>query len=172
MEKVLVLNSFAYSIFWPFTFRAILILLFAKAYRSEVSKVFLCVIFQTSIFKSLLKDMKARDHLMEGWKRLGLNIVSFTIYCRKQAGTVVSLAANIACLLSVLLKPYMPEISETIQSQLNAPSKCNVVYKDFVCHLPPGHIIGTVSKGLFEPLLVHCVWKKYRLMSACVLQAG
>ena len=63
---------------------------------------------------------------------------------RSRAGSVVSLAANIACLLSVLLQPYMPQVSATIQQQLNAPENCNIVYEDFVCHLPTGHTIGKV----------------------------
>ena len=63
---------------------------------------------------------------------------------RSRAGSVVSLAANIACLLSVLLQPYMPEVSATIQQQLNAPDTANIIYEDFVCHLPPGHTIGKV----------------------------
>ena len=56
----------------------------------------------------------------------------------------MSLAANIACLLSVLLQPYMPGVSATIQQQLNAPDTANIIYEDFVCRLPPGHTIGKV----------------------------
>ncbi|XP_060596345.1 methionine--tRNA ligase, cytoplasmic-like [Ruditapes philippinarum] len=70
---------------------------------------------------------------------------------KRRAGSVVSLAANISCLLSVLVQPYMPQISATIQGQLNAPSSCNAVYQDFVCHLPPGHKIGTPSP-LFQKI--------------------
>ncbi|XP_052234080.1 methionine--tRNA ligase, cytoplasmic-like isoform X4 [Dreissena polymorpha] len=70
---------------------------------------------------------------------------------KSRAGTVVSLAANLACLLSVLLHPYMPEVSATIQCQLNAPQSCNVVYEDFVCHLDPGHKIGQPSP-LFQKI--------------------
>ncbi|KAL4234118.1 hypothetical protein ACF0H5_005771 [Mactra antiquata] len=68
-----------------------------------------------------------------------------------RAGTVVSLAANLACLLSVLLQPYMPQVSATIQGQLNAPPTCNVIYQDFVCHLVPGHKIGKPSP-LFQKI--------------------
>ncbi|XP_052815564.1 methionine--tRNA ligase, cytoplasmic-like isoform X2 [Mya arenaria] len=70
---------------------------------------------------------------------------------RKRAGSVVSLAANLACLLSVLLQPYMPEVSATIQRQLNVPDTCNVVYQDLVCHLSPGHKIGQPSP-LFQKI--------------------
>ena len=33
----------------------------------------------------------------------------------------------------------------SIQQQLNTPENCNVVYEDFVCHLPTGHTIGKVN---------------------------
>ena len=33
----------------------------------------------------------------------------------------------------------------TIQQQLNALENCNIVYEDFVCHLPTGHTIGKVN---------------------------
>ncbi|KAL3859984.1 hypothetical protein ACJMK2_010161 [Sinanodonta woodiana] len=61
---------------------------------------------------------------------------------RHKAGTVCSLCANIGCLLSVLLQPYMPDVSRTIQEQLNAPQECYFIYKDFVCQLLPGHKMG------------------------------
>lgn len=64
---------------------------------------------------------------------------------RRRAGTVVSLSANLATLLSVLVQPYMPAVSDTIQGQLRTPPQCNVIYKEFVCQLPPGHKIGKVS---------------------------
>lgn len=72
-------------------------------------------------------------------------MIIYDLTFRSRAGAVVSLAANIGCVLSVLLQPYMPEVSATIQKQLNAPDTCNVVYEDFVCHLPAGHNIGKVS---------------------------
>ena len=67
-------------------------------------------------------------------------LVSF----RARAGTVTGMAANIACLLSVMVQPYMPEISATIQSQLSAPPECNVLSDSFLCYLPAGHQIGQV----------------------------
>jgi len=63
---------------------------------------------------------------------------------RARAGTIVGLAANIACLLSVLVQPYMPEVSKTIQTQLNAPPSCNIIHHEFVPQLLPGHRIGKV----------------------------
>eukprot|EP00058_Branchiostoma_floridae_P011230 XP_002596718.1 hypothetical protein BRAFLDRAFT_78382 [Branchiostoma floridae] len=70
---------------------------------------------------------------------------------RARAGTVVGLCANIACVLSVLLHPYMPDISTQIQAQLAAPVDVNVVGDRLVCHLAPGHKIGQ-PKPLFEKL--------------------
>lgn len=34
------------------------------------------------------------------------------------AGSLLGLCANVVCLLSVLLQPYMPSVSEEIQAQL------------------------------------------------------
>ncbi|XP_022343888.2 methionine--tRNA ligase, cytoplasmic-like [Crassostrea virginica] len=70
---------------------------------------------------------------------------------RQRAGTVVSLCANIATLLSVLVQPYMPAVSATIQHQLKTPPDCNVIHKELVCRLPPGHKIGKPSP-LFEKI--------------------
>ena len=70
------------------------------------------------------------------------------IYCfffRLRAGTVIGLADNVSCLLSVLLEPYMPETSSIIQAQLNTPKTVNVTTDTLVCWLKEGHQIGTVS---------------------------
>ena len=67
-----------------------------------------------------------------------------------KAGTVVGITANISCLLSVLLQPYMPKVSKTIQEQLNAPKECNVVIEKFVSYLPTGHKIGQVRIELTQ----------------------
>ncbi|KAK3106651.1 hypothetical protein FSP39_024573 [Pinctada imbricata] len=83
---------------------------------------------------------------------------------RSRAGTVVSLGANIAALLSVLLQPFMPQTSATIQSQLNMSADCNVIHHDFVCVLPPGHKIGKPSP-LFqkiEPTVITELKKKFQ----------
>lgn len=68
-----------------------------------------------------------------------------------RAGSVVSLGANVAVLLSVMLQPYMPETSKTIQEQLQAPAECNVISEMFVCYLPEGHKISKPSP-LFKKL--------------------
>uniref|UniRef100_A0AAQ5ZNT9 Methionine--tRNA ligase, cytoplasmic n=1 Tax=Amphiprion ocellaris TaxID=80972 RepID=A0AAQ5ZNT9_AMPOC len=74
---------------------------------------------------------------------------------RQRAGTVTGVSVNIACLLSVMLMPYMPEVSQTIRNQLNAPQSCVSTMLQgngtFVCSLCAGHRIGTVSP-LFQKL--------------------
>lgn len=69
--------------------------------------------------------------------------------CRQRAGTVTGVSVNIACLLSVMLSPYMPAVSQTIRDQLNAPPSCiNTMLEGngtFVCSLSAGHRIGAVS---------------------------
>ncbi|MEQ2196452.1 hypothetical protein XENOCAPTIV_028354 [Xenoophorus captivus] len=71
---------------------------------------------------------------------------------RQRAGTVTGVSVNIACLLSVMLLPYMPAVSQTIRDQLNAPQSCiNTMLQGpgtFVCALRAGHRIGTVSVTL------------------------
>lgn len=72
----------------------------------------------------------------------------FLLY-RKRAGTVTGVSVNIACLLSVMLFPYMPTVSQTIRDQLNAPqSIISTMLQgagNFVRALSAGHRIGTVS---------------------------
>ncbi|XP_037073303.1 LOW QUALITY PROTEIN: methionine--tRNA ligase, cytoplasmic-like [Pollicipes pollicipes] len=70
---------------------------------------------------------------------------------RRRAGSVIALSANISCLLSVMLQPYMPETSATIQRQLCAPDAVNVLGDAFACALPAGHRIGTPAP-LFEKI--------------------
>ncbi|KAM6289134.1 LOW QUALITY PROTEIN: methionine--tRNA ligase, cytoplasmic [Aegotheles albertisi] len=70
---------------------------------------------------------------------------------RQRAGTVTGVAVNVAALLGVLLQPYMPGVSATIQGQLRIPPRCIVLSHSFTCTLPPGHRIGTVSP-LFQKL--------------------
>ncbi|XP_069614661.1 methionine--tRNA ligase, cytoplasmic isoform X2 [Ranitomeya imitator] len=68
-----------------------------------------------------------------------------------RAGTVTGMAVNMAALLSVMLQPYMPSISEVIQEQLLMPQEASVLTMDFHCILPQGHRIGAVSP-LFQKL--------------------
>lgn len=86
----------------------------------------------------------------EPWKRIKGGDAD-----RQRAGTVTGVSVNIACLLSVMLFPYMPTVSQTIRDQLNAPQ--SVVSSalqgggTFACALRAGHRIGTVSP-LFQKL--------------------
>ncbi|XP_039602472.1 methionine--tRNA ligase, cytoplasmic [Polypterus senegalus] len=89
--------------------------------------------------------------LNEPWKRLKGSDTD-----RSRAATVTGVAINMACLLSVMLQPYMPTVSATIQEQLQAPPLCNVLTEEFVCVLPAGHKIGTISP-LFQKLEVEQV---------------
>ncbi|XP_043542353.1 methionine--tRNA ligase, cytoplasmic [Chiloscyllium plagiosum] len=82
----------------------------------------------------------------EPWKRIKGSDAE-----RKRAGTVTGVAVNVACLLSVMLLPFMPTVSAAIQWQLQAPEQCNSLTDRFVCMLRAGHRIGTVSP-LFEKL--------------------
>ncbi|XP_046333263.2 methionine--tRNA ligase, cytoplasmic-like [Haliotis rufescens] len=70
---------------------------------------------------------------------------------RARSGCVVSLSANIACQLSVLLQPYLPVTSGIIQEQLNAPADCNIIVSNFTCQLKSGHKIGKPSP-LFQKI--------------------
>ncbi|XP_034022025.1 methionine--tRNA ligase, cytoplasmic isoform X2 [Thalassophryne amazonica] len=88
----------------------------------------------------------------EPWKKIKGNDAEM-----QHAGTVTGVSVNIACLLSVMLLPYMPTVSQTIRDQLNAPDGCIHTMLQgtgtFVCALKPGHHIGAVSP-LFQKLEV------------------
>ncbi|XP_037108694.1 methionine--tRNA ligase, cytoplasmic isoform X1 [Syngnathus acus] len=75
----------------------------------------------------------------------------------QRAGTVTGVSINVACLLSVMLLPYMPAVSRTIRDQLNAPDSCvSAMLRGtgaFTRVLDAGHRIGTVSP-LFQKLEV------------------
>ena len=43
--------------------------------------------------------------------------------CSCRAGSVLSLCANITCLLSVMMQPYMPQVSQQIQEQTQVGEK-------------------------------------------------
>uniref|UniRef100_A0A671PGG8 Methionine--tRNA ligase, cytoplasmic n=1 Tax=Sinocyclocheilus anshuiensis TaxID=1608454 RepID=A0A671PGG8_9TELE len=84
-----------------------------------------------------------------------LRDVSMCLCRRQRAGTVTGVSVNVACLLSVVLEPYMPSVSHTIRQQLQAPPTCvSAMLQNtgtFICTLPAGHCIGTVSP-LFQKL--------------------
>ena len=65
---------------------------------------------------------------------------------RIRAGTVTSVGVNLACLLSVLLEPYMPTTANIIWEQMNAPKAVTKsLTLKFTEMLPAGHKLNTVS---------------------------
>jgi len=64
---------------------------------------------------------------------------------KSRAGTVVGLSVNLACLLSVLVQPYLPTLSSKLQEQLAAPEEVNVIPEQFHMMLQSGHTIGVPS---------------------------
>ena len=69
---------------------------------------------------------------------------------QSRAGTVVGLSVNLACLLSVLVQPYLPNLSNKLQDQLAAPKEVNVIPEQFHLMLPTGHKIGDPSPLIEE----------------------
>lgn len=68
---------------------------------------------------------------------------------------------NIAALLSVMLQPYMPTVSATIQAQLQLPPPaCSILPTNFLCTLPAGHQIGTVGLRVEEPASLRISFEK------------
>lgn len=61
---------------------------------------------------------------------------------KKRAGTVIGISVNLACLLGVLIQPYMPALSRNLESQLAVPPTINFIPTTFSALLPPGHRIG------------------------------
>lgn len=59
---------------------------------------------------------------------------------KARAGTVVALSINISCLLSILLKPFLPDMSAELQKQLN--TDMDLLPTSFTQLLPPGHKIN------------------------------
>ncbi|XP_066029111.1 methionine--tRNA ligase, cytoplasmic-like [Pocillopora verrucosa] len=70
---------------------------------------------------------------------------------RSRAGTVIGITANLSWLLSVLVHPFMPGVSEEIQRQLQVTDEGNVVLDNFIPYLETGHKIGT-PKPLFHKI--------------------
>jgi len=72
---------------------------------------------------------------------------------KERAGTVIGLATNVSALLCILIKPYMPAISSTLQQQLALADDKFVIPDNFVQLLPTGHVSGTPAP-LFQKLEV------------------
>jgi len=69
---------------------------------------------------------------------------------KSRAGTVVGISVNLACLLSVLIQPYMPGLSRELQKQLAAPQSVNFIPHKMSILLPPGHRISEPSPLVAE----------------------
>lgn len=68
------------------------------------------------------------------------------IVCRMRAGTVIGICCNLACLLSALLAPYMPNVSRQIRTQLGLDASSYGYIPDIITNiLPTGHKIGKPS---------------------------
>jgi methionyl-tRNA synthetase len=68
-----------------------------------------------------------------------------------RAGTVVGISVNLACLLSVLIQPYMPNLSLELQTQLGVEAgSMDFIPENFSILLPPGHRIGEPSPLVAE----------------------
>ncbi|KAM9814290.1 methionine--tRNA ligase, cytoplasmic [Neosynchiropus ocellatus] len=138
----------------------------AMELQQEDKKLLALVGWELQQYIQLMDKVKIRDalkHILnisrhgnqyiqvnEPWKKIKGGDVD-----KQRAGTVTGVSVNIACLLSVMLMPYMPTVSQTIRDQLNAPQSCvNTVLQGtgkFVCVLGAGHPIGSVSP-LFQKL--------------------
>lgn len=70
---------------------------------------------------------------------------------KSRAGTVIGLAVNLSALLSILIQPYMPDISAQLQDQINVSKNAYAIPDFFVPMLMPGHKTGTPSV-LFQKL--------------------
>jgi len=74
-----------------------------------------------------------------------VNSMLFCCCCSLRAGSITSIAVNLAYLLSILISPYMPSVARTIWSQLGVSEDNHVLEGTFVQFLPEGHEIGKVS---------------------------
>lgn len=75
---------------------------------------------------------------------------------RKKAGTVIGLSCNVACLLSLLIGPYMPKSARELRRQLGLDkdkqsSAYGYIPTTFSCLLPAGHAIRD-PKPLFKKI--------------------
>ncbi|GFG40008.1 hypothetical protein Cfor_12981 [Coptotermes formosanus] len=64
---------------------------------------------------------------------------------KARAGTVIGICCNIACLLAILLKPYMPVTADILKEQLQAPDDVWIITPEFTVLLPSGHKLGKPS---------------------------
>ncbi|KOC69527.1 Methionine--tRNA ligase, cytoplasmic [Habropoda laboriosa] len=83
---------------------------------------------------------------------------------KKRAGTIIGICCNLACLLSALLAPFMPNTARELRSQLGLDNNHYGYISDVITNiLPTGHKIGKPSP-LFKKIEdkdVEALRKKY-----------
>eukprot|EP00731_Ephydatia_muelleri_P037950 Em0608g3a len=67
-----------------------------------------------------------------------------------RAQSVLGMCANIACLLSVMIQPYMPNTSKDIQEIMNIPARCNVLQDNVIQLIPTGHEIAEPHPTFYQ----------------------
>uniref|UniRef100_A0A183SLK7 Methionine--tRNA ligase n=1 Tax=Schistocephalus solidus TaxID=70667 RepID=A0A183SLK7_SCHSO len=99
-----------------------------------------------------LRHLLSISHLGNGYLQTQKPWVLFkSVDTVERAGVVTGIACNIAALLGVLLRPFMPSFSDEIFKQCNVPPRLRnlipIVRNDgyTICFLPQGHRIGEVS---------------------------
>lgn len=58
---------------------------------------------------------------------------------------MIGLMCNIACLLAIMVQPYMPSVATIMADQMNASSDVFVLTDEINILLKEGHKIGKVS---------------------------
>ncbi|XP_065221713.1 methionine--tRNA ligase, cytoplasmic isoform X2 [Planococcus citri] len=61
---------------------------------------------------------------------------------KKRAATVIGILCNVAALLAIVIRPYMPNIAKIMAEQMNASEDLFVLTEDMNILLPEGHKIG------------------------------
>lgn len=64
----------------------------------------------------LIKGTEADKLVIE--KCIAMSYLLLIIFLRARAGSVLGLAINVVCSLSVMMEPYMPKVSKELQEQL------------------------------------------------------
>uniref|UniRef100_A0A0N5AUT3 Methionine--tRNA ligase, cytoplasmic n=1 Tax=Syphacia muris TaxID=451379 RepID=A0A0N5AUT3_9BILA len=121
----------------------------------EYDRLISCIKFRDALIKILRISRLGNQYMqsMQPWVLCKGDNVQ-----RKRAGTIISVSSNIACLLGVLLHPYMPEVSKRILHQCGL-AKLPLLPKNAVAFLKCGHKIGqptplftTIEKTTVETL--------------------
>merc|ERR1740128_554297 len=112
---------------------------------------------------SLLEDAREREAITSVFNisRLGnqlmqhntpWKLVKGSAEDKSRAGTVVGVSINLSCLLSVLVQPYLPNLSSSLQEQLKVTSLdiVNAIPEHFFMMLTAGHLIGEPSPLVVE----------------------